>query len=338
MNYWSDVFTEESWQQFCEAGGKVSGFPDSVRTSLQQVEPGDYFLCYAMKLKTYFAVLKVTSKAFRDETPIWTGDAYPCRIEVEVVSDLGPKKGVPVSELIKNLSWSHKTADSWGARFQRSLVREKSADGQKIVQAINAQVEQLFSSPIVDDIPLLEDTAPTHAGIQYSLLRLGNQLGCGLWVARSDKSASHEGQFFKDEFNLLSGLPFTLKDARAQDVIEQIDVLWVKDNAIVAAFEIEHTTSIYSGLLRLADLITLLPTFNTPLFIVAPDERSDKVRAQINRPVFSKALQPPLFQKCRYIPYSKLNEKVSVPEKYLLHMPVHVVLDEIGESIEPEIR
>jgi hypothetical protein len=37
--------------------------------------------------------------------------------------------------------------------------------------------------------------------------------------------------------------------------VEMIDVLWLKGSAIVAAFEIESTTSIYSGLLRMSDLI-----------------------------------------------------------------------------------
>jgi hypothetical protein len=37
---------------------------------------------------------------------------------------------------------------------------------------------------------------------------------------------------------------------------EQIEVLWLKGRAIQRAFEVEHTTSIYSGILRMADLLT----------------------------------------------------------------------------------
>ena len=39
--------------------------------------------------------------------------------------------------------------------------------------------------------------------------------------------------------------------------IELIDVLWLKGNSIVAAFEVECTTSVYSGLLRMSDLLAL---------------------------------------------------------------------------------
>ena len=41
---------------------------------------------------------------------------------------------------------------------------------------------------------------------------------------------------------------------------------WLKGNAVVAAFEIESTTSIYSGLLRMSDLIAMQPNLNIPLY------------------------------------------------------------------------
>jgi hypothetical protein len=53
-------------------------------------------------------------------------------------------------------------------------------------------------------------------------------------------------------------------------------VLWLQGNAIQAAFEIESTTSIFSGLLRMADLIAMHPNLKIPLYIVAPAERRSK--------------------------------------------------------------
>jgi hypothetical protein len=41
--------------------------------------------------------------------------------------------------------------------------------------------------------------------------------------------------------------------------IENIDVIWLFRRSIVHAFEVEHTTAIYSGLLRMADLLALQP-------------------------------------------------------------------------------
>ena len=53
------------------------------------------------------------------------------------------------------------------------------------------------------------------------------------------------------------------------------------------AFEVEHTTAIYSGLLRMADLLALQPNMQIKLHILAPEERWEKVLREIKRPVFS---------------------------------------------------
>lgn len=54
-------------------------------------------------------------------------------------------------------------------------------------------------------------------------------------------------------------------------------MLWLNRNAVVAAFEIENTTSIYSGLLRMAALVAMQPNLDIPLSMVAPDKRRQKV-------------------------------------------------------------
>lgn len=86
-------------------------------------------------------------------------------------------------------------------------------------------------------------------------------------------------------------LPF---DAATNKIIENIDVLWLQGSAFQAAFEIEST--IYSGLLRMSDLLSMQPNLNIPLFLVAPDERRDKVISEVNRATFSR-LQPPLTRR-----------------------------------------
>jgi hypothetical protein len=98
--------------------------------------------------------------------------------------------------------------------------------------------------------------------------------------------------------------------------IELIDVLWLDGNAIVAAFEIESTTSIYSGLLRMSDLLARQPNISVPLFLVAPDERREKVIQQVNRPTF-KRMKPPLVEVCRYISFEGLREVLTAAHDYV---------------------
>jgi hypothetical protein len=138
-----------------------------------------------------------------------------------------------------------------------------------------------------------------HTEIQWLLLKLGADMGFKVWVARNDKGKDYKGKKFSDISKLVQGLPLQFDDA-TNKTIELIDVLWLQGNAIVAAFEIESTTSIYSGLLRMSDLIAMQPNLNIPLYLVAPDEKCDKVMTEVNRPTFSR-LSPPLSEICRFI-------------------------------------
>ena len=90
--------------------------------------------------------------------------------------------------------------------------------------------------------------------------------------------------------------------------IEQIDVLWLKGRAILRAFEVEHTTAVYSGILRMADLLALQPNMDIKLHIVAPETRKAKVFTEIQRPVFSLLDRAPLSECCTYLSYTSLEE------------------------------
>jgi hypothetical protein len=133
-------------------------------------------------------------------------------------------------------------------------------------------------------------------------------MGLDVWVARNDRGRDWNGHRFTELPRLRADLPLQFDEATNQ-TIELIDVLWLKGNAVVAAFEIERTTSIYSGLLRMSDLIAMQPNLNIPLYLVAPDERRQKVFAEVNRPTFSRP-SPPLVDLCRFIAFSALRDQV----------------------------
>ena len=53
-------------------------------------------------------------------------------------------------------------------------------------------------------------------------------------------------------------------------------MIWLKRRAIIRAFEVEHTTAVYSGILRMADLLALQPNMDINLHIVAPSSETRK--------------------------------------------------------------
>ena len=79
------------------------------------------------------------------------------------------------------------------------------------------------------------------------------------------------------------------------------------------AFEIEHTTAIYSGLLRMADLLALQPNMDIRLHVVAPADRRDQVLREIRRPVFSLLDRGPLYEQCSYLSYDSIQSLGETP-------------------------
>jgi hypothetical protein len=181
------------------------------------------------------------------------------------------------------------------------------------------------------DDELQTGQAPTaHTEIQWLLLKLGHDIGFDVWVARTDRSRGVPGHQFTELPHLKSELRLQFDDATNR-TIELIDVLWLKGNAIVAAFEIESTPAIYSGLLCMSDLIAMQPNLNIPLYLVAPDERREKVLVEVNRPTFSR-LSLPLAEVWRFIAFSSLRERLSQVAPFVRYLKPDF-LDDLSESM-----
>lgn len=129
--------------------------------------------------------------------------------------------------------------------------------------------------------------------VQATIARIGAEMGFRIWVPRSDKQKVF-GEIDNDlHAAFLDALPLNYDDTTLKTV-EQIDVIWLKGRSMSRAFEVEHTTAIYSGLLRMADLLALQPNMDIRLHIVAPSDKREKVIREIKRPVFSLLDRGPL--------------------------------------------
>jgi hypothetical protein len=142
--------------------------------------------------------------------------------------------------------------------------------------------------------------------IQALLAKIGTQMGFTIWLPKADRGRVLKA-WTPAGGELLETLPMSY-DATTLKTIAQIDVLWVRKRSIARAFEVEHTTSIYSGLLRMADLVALLPDINVTLHIVASIARQTKVLQEINRPVFAMVGSRPLSEMCTFLSYDHIRE------------------------------
>jgi hypothetical protein len=165
--------------------------------------------------------------------------------------------------------------------------------------------------------------------MQAELANVGAKMGMKIWIPRADRGGVLR-EWANEGGALLDRLPLNYDETTLR-TIEQIDVLWLKGRSIVRAFEVEHTTSVYSGILRMADLVALQPNMNIKLHIVAPEARRDKVFQEIRRPVFSLLEKGPLAEYCTYLSYVSLHKLAE--QEHLSHMS-DTVLDEYEEEAE----
>lgn len=171
---------------------------------------------------------------------------------------------------------------AWRADLDR--VREESAAMQKVWAAER-------------------ESDTTHTQIQGGLRDLGHALGFDVWIAANDRGRAYaDGVLGAD---CLTELPPGF-DGGAE-AVRLIDVVWFERASarVAAAFEVEHSTSIYSGIVRMLDLAlgTELGA-SSVLFLVAPNSRRDEVRQQLNRPAFSRVAELGI----RYLSYSELQQ------------------------------
>jgi len=182
--------------------------------------------------------------------------------------------------------------------FYDVLVRLNA--GHRLLRRPEEERKQLLPttpSPQPDEEPKTSE----HDEIQWRLIRLGRAAKVDVWVPKNDQGKAWKGHPFKDQV-----LPEFKQGLDIPRSVENIDTVWRFGYQIKAAFEIEHSTAIYSGLLRLSDLKAVAPNSLYPMYIVAPDDRRDKVLTELRRPTFHDQLR--LHEVARYVSYEKIRE------------------------------
>lgn len=150
---------------------------------------------------------------------------------------------------------------------------------------------------------LSPNTDRAHVKVQGGLIGLGRAEGCSVWVPPNDRNLSYRGKSFASA--TLDRLPNFGFDENTRRIVQNIDVLWLTRNVIHRAFEVESTTSIYSGLLRLNDLALAQPNNQIRLFIVAANTRREKVFNQLIRPSFRA-----LADQCEFLSFEIVDDAV----------------------------
>lgn len=188
--------------------------------------------------------------------------------------------------------------------FYEPPLREKWL-GEQTIKTNDGEVSVTVPAGDVEDKKATVPESRQSIQIQSKLARIGAVMGFKVWIPKADRSRVSELLQESERSALLQELPLNY-DKTTLYTIELIDVLWLNRRSIVRAFEVEQTTAIYSGLLRMADLLALQPNMDIRLHIVAPDERREKVFVEMRRPVFTFLESGPMSRKSSFISYESV--------------------------------
>jgi len=321
-------------------------------------QKGDYLLFIVDKALSGYA--EVSGEPFQSNEKVWDDGLFPYRIPIKFRQILPKSERIPILGEVRDIlvaQWGN--SYGWGILNQQlitnsaaeklinaftprpnNLVQTQSSLEQFLQEADqqrknNSTIKKVKRLPPKEVEPLLEKSTleedSTHSKAQNALIALGKITGCSVWVASNDRNRSFNGKTLGDQ--CLKQLPNLGLSEEATRKISLIDIIWIKQNGPVCAFEVETTTSIYSGILRMSDLLSLVPALNVRLYIVAPRERQDKVGIELTRPTFRKI---GLNDFCKFIPLEELNDLLSKVEGFGGHIHPTIV-DKIAIGYGEEI-
>lgn len=148
--------------------------------------------------------------------------------------------------------------------------------------SLNEFVKSHLSYGAVAESELEESTEiVAHAQAELLLLKIGRMLGYDTYSP--DKNAEAYGEPLS-KYITLTDIPTRFLGGEIYKIVKEIDVLWFKEEVAFAAFEVEHSTKVASGLQRLCQLTPL----NVKLFIIASSKDQYRFDKYINTDPYYK--------------------------------------------------
>jgi len=266
---WLFVARADSWQRV------VNNRSFGVKRNsalLREAQPGDPCLAYVSGRKIFAGLGKITGGYYRDKM-----SDFPHRIRLEM--RLNIDNGVPLHSLSKDLQFI-KNRTNPGVFLRRGVVKIPLSDYQVIKAALEPQLTADELQPSMRAGSEEAGEVKSHSEAEAALLELGNLLGFETFVTADDGNKDCQGKLLSQIATLKEMPEFTAQEIL--DTARHIDVIWFEDKFPVHCFEIEHSTGVSQGLLRLFQLRGL----NTGFTVVAPAEAQGKFEREVEKAPF----------------------------------------------------
>lgn len=229
-----------------------------------------------------------------------TPEFYTCRPGRIESTPSGPV----YQEGVKHLVWVPTDPHEQGVVRSRNVTRV-------MTDLRSAEYGHVDFSTIPSDRPDA-DEARTHSLMQIALVEIGIGLGCQAYVAANDQHIVYRGAPLAQlpgVVHRLDDVPEMGYSGESVDAAKLIDCIWLKKRQIPAIFEVEHSTGVNSGLLRMQKFSDSFLDIRTRYVIVAPDETRDEVMRKASAAQFA-GLNP------QFLPYSTVLSMYAIVQRW----------------------
>lgn len=174
--------------------------------------------------------------------------------------------------------------------YCNKIAEIQIGSGQKDISRLK-EISKIINIEVSDDAPL------THSDIQAKLLLIGSYLNYRTYTPDRSKQSIYGnlGDLCSEKEIPADSIP-----TMSLDTVKYIDVIWFDDEGFPThAFEVEHTTDITKGLLRLYQIHKL----HIKMYIIAENTNRDKFQKEIQKSPFHKIKNEYIFRN-----YQELDE------------------------------
>ena len=169
------------------------------------------------------------------------------------------------------------------------------------------EISKIINIEVNDETPL------THSDIQAKLILIGSYLNYRTYTPDRGKQSIYGtlGDLCSEKEVPTDSIP-----KLSVDTVKYIDVIWLDEEGYPThAFEVEHTTDVTKGLLRLYQIHKL----RIRLYIIAEEENKTKFEREIQKSPFSKIKQEYIFKNYQELDefFESVKNFAKVQEKFL---------------------
>lgn len=154
----------------------------------------------------------------------------------------------------------------------------------------NRNIERLKDISKIINIEVANDNELTHSDIQAKIILIGSYLGYRTFTPDKSKNSIY-GKL--GDLSSEKELPNDYLPPKQIDTIKYIDVIWFDEEGFPThGFEVEHSTDITKGLLRLYQVHKL----RIKMFVIARELKKGKFDKELNKKPFHKVKEEFVFK------------------------------------------